>query len=600
MQQLSDVTPIINRLIERKNLTAEETEEALDLVWAKDQEGWYIWSLMLALHTKGETSDELLGVCRSFNKFSAKLEPKLDPNTITDTSGTGGDKLKTFNVSTTASFVLAGGGVNVAKQAFFAVTGVSGSAEIYHAIGIDVLKLTPKTVEEALEITGISPYLKTSPSMTGKPYISITRKMSSIGLKLTSPLHLAAFATCPMEMKRRVYGCSWEEFLGVLAELFQKLGYVKGMVVHGVGGIDEVSTIGPTKVAEYTSKKIKFSTIKPRDLGLKKAKFEEVKAISQKQNIIDFLQILYNKEQGPRTDLVKANTAASLYVMDKAKNLKEGVEKAGKIIEKGKAARKLEKLVGYYGGYPQLESWKRKAQIEQTPRIAVLSRWGYFPGKLRVCGVASLNDARMAYKLGVDSLGLIVSDEEIESPSVLSLEKATRIRFALPQAIFVTLVPTFTDPDKIIMLSKLLKPHILQLHFPMEIQNIKKIKSHLENIAILKTVHVRNKESLDQALRLQKLVDGILLDTWGEGGKGSTGRIHNWKIDQEIVSKLEKPVMLAGGITPYNVERATRTVRPRGFVTLTGTEINPGIKDPKKIKMLLAKTQKLIDRKLLS
>lgn len=361
---LSDATPFIRKVSEGQNLTAEETERALDLVIKEDTEGWFIWSLLLALHTKGETGDELLGFCRSYVKRLPKLNPKVDVENITDTSGTGGDRLKTFNVSTTASVVLAGADIKIAKQAFFAVTGLSGSAEIFGAFGVDIMKIRTKQVEKTLETIGICPYLKEVIGKTaGLENLMVTQRMSDKGLKLASPLHLVANVATPIKMKRRVYGCTWEKYLPILAELFQKLGYTKGMVVYGVDGIDEVSNIGKTKIVEYTAKQRKVYTIDPGDLGLKKAKYEDIQAISRERNIIDFLRILYGREKGPRRDIVLANAAASLYVMDRVKDLAEGVKLAGKIIEEGLAFKKLEALVDFLGDKNLLNQWKKKAGI---------------------------------------------------------------------------------------------------------------------------------------------------------------------------------------------------------------------------------------------
>lgn len=361
---LSDATPFIRKVSEGQNLTVAETERVLDIVIKEDTEGWFIWSLLLALHTKGETGDELLGFCRNYVKRLPKLNPRIDADEITDTSGTGGDRVKTFNVSTVASVVLAGAGVTVAKQAFFAVTGLTGSAEIFGAFGVDIMKIRTRQVEKALETIGICPYLKEVMGRTvGLENLMVTQRMSEKGLKLVSPLHLVANIATPIKMKRRVYGCTWEKHLLVLTELLQKLGYTKGMVVHGLDGIDEVSNIGKTKIVEFTAKKTKTYTIKPADLGIKRAKFEDIKAVSKERNIIDFLRIIYGEDKSPRRDIVLANTAASLYVMDKVKDLAEGVKMAGEVIDEGLASKKLEDLVEALGDKKQLKGWKKKAGL---------------------------------------------------------------------------------------------------------------------------------------------------------------------------------------------------------------------------------------------
>ena len=362
---LSGVTPFIRKVSERQGLTAKETESAFNTIAVRDKEGYYFLAILLALHTKGETSDELLGICRSFARYSQKVKPRVDADIITDTSGTGGDRLKTLNVSTTAAFVLAGKGVVVAKKAFFAITGLTGSADIFASFGIDVMSIDAQTLKRTLEKVGISPYLSSSPAMSKKEstFATLMRAQIARGLKLITPLHLAANVDVAVPMRRRVYGCAWEDKLDVLAELFQKMGYVRGMVVHGLDGIDEVSTIGKTRIVEYTNKRTKTYTITPDDMGIKKAKFRDIKAISKERNVIDFLRILYGKDQGPRRDVVLANAAASLYVLGKAKNLALGVKLASESIDEGLASNKLEQLVEVVGNKERFKEWKEKAGL---------------------------------------------------------------------------------------------------------------------------------------------------------------------------------------------------------------------------------------------
>lgn len=362
---LSDITPLIRKVSEGQDLTARETEDAFNIIATKDSEGYYFLALLLTLHTKGECSNELLGICRSFARYSQKVKPNVDIDSITDTSGTGGDKLKTFNISTTTAFVLAGAGITVAKKAFFAITGLTGSADIFSSFGINVMTIDKWTLKQTLEKVGISPYLSSSPAMSKRKstFATLMRTQVGRGLRLVTPLHLAANVEVAAPIRRRVYGCAWEDKLDVLAELFQKMGYKKGMVVHGLDGIDEVSTIGKTKIVEYTSKRTKTYTITPRDLGIKKAKFEDIKAVSKERNIIDFLRILYGKEQGPRKDIVLANAAVSLYILGKAKNLASGVELASKSINEGLALNKVEELVKAMGNKEKFIKWKKKAGL---------------------------------------------------------------------------------------------------------------------------------------------------------------------------------------------------------------------------------------------
>lgn len=354
---LNYISPLIRKIVDGKNLTAQESEEAFKKVFEEDQEGFYWTALTSALHTKGETSDELLGLVKNFDKFSIKLSPKINIDNITDVSGTGGDRLKTINVGTISSFVIAAGGITVAKQSTKAWTGVSGSLDIFEALGINFQSLTKEKIEKTLETVGICPYYRVYISPKMKYMLNWFKKIRSIGLLYKTPLHLVSWVYSPVPMRRRVYGCYSEKYLPVLAQLFQKLGYVKGLVVYGVDGIDEISTIGKTKIFEFTQSSIKDYEIEPKDLGLKRSSFKDIKSISKEQNIVDFLRILKGLEKGPKLDLILANSAASFYVMDKVKTLPEGIELASSIIKKGLAWHKLNLLIDAIGDRKTFGNW---------------------------------------------------------------------------------------------------------------------------------------------------------------------------------------------------------------------------------------------------
>jgi len=363
---LTEITPLIRKLADQQDLTAEEARRALNLVSAEDQEGLYFFALLLGIAAKGPTADELYGFCLSLSDQSVKLSPKVDPAEITDISGTGGDRIKTFNIGTTASLVIAASGIYVAKQSTGPFTGMTGSADIFNEIGASVpfSEGDPRKVEECLEKVGIVPYYYPSfsrESFVGR--IAVRNRMRESGLTFATPYHLVSWAFSPIEMKTRVYGVFSAKYLRALAQVFQKLGYERGLVVHGVDGIDEMSTIGPTKICEFAGGDIEEYTITPEEVGLERAKAEDIKAVSPERNVIDFLEILYGKERGPRRDIVLLNAAAALYVGDRAEDIREGVKMAESLIDEGKASQKVEDLVAFFEGQEKLERWKDTAGI---------------------------------------------------------------------------------------------------------------------------------------------------------------------------------------------------------------------------------------------
>lgn len=359
---LQEVASTIRKLSECQDLSTEEIEKAFDICIREDKESYFFFALTLALHTKGETSDELLGFCKSIRKITPSIPKEgIDPKNTIDVSGTGGDLIKTFNVSTAVAFVVASGGFAVPKQAFFAVTGYTGSAELLQSFGVNVplISRDPKKVAELLKKTNVATYH----FLLGLPqeFIGMTnwiKKRREIGLNFITPLHFTAFAYSPFPMKGRIYGVFDENYVRILAELFQKLGYKKGLTFHGVGGLDEISVIGPTKICEFTEEKIKEYTITPKDLGLHEAEVNDIKAVSKKGNIKDFLRVLYGQEIGPKRELVLANAAAAFYIVGKTRNLKEGVKLSASLIDEGKASKKLEEYVTEAGDINKLENLK--------------------------------------------------------------------------------------------------------------------------------------------------------------------------------------------------------------------------------------------------
>ena len=358
---LQDVSPLLRKIMDGQDLTAAETDSALRTIMKEDQDGYFYLAFLVALHTKGETAEELFGLCQ-LEDFVPKINTGISPEMITDLSGTGGAKLKTINVSTAASFIVAGAGFNVAKQAARGVTGPTGSADVFGAFGIDVYKITPETIKQTLGNVGIVPYFYVAFGKGMENRSRLGKRIFFDGkLGIRIPFHLAFFAYSPIEMRSRTYGVYDEKYLRILAELFQKLGYAKCLVFHGVGGLCEVSNIGPTKIVEFNGDAMKEYTINPEDMGLKKSSYEDIRSGSAEQNIIDFLRILYGKEIGPKRDLVLANAAASFYALGKVTSLKEGVELARQVLEEGKAAVKLEELTNLIGEPAKLKDWKAKA-----------------------------------------------------------------------------------------------------------------------------------------------------------------------------------------------------------------------------------------------
>jgi anthranilate phosphoribosyltransferase len=363
---LDKATPLIRKVSQGESLTSEETRKALNIIGDEDTEGYYFLAFSLGIMAKGPTPEELYGFSLDLADRMPKLSVNIDPNNLTDISGSGGDKIKTFNIGTTSSFVISAAGIYVAKQAAPAFTGYSGSGDIFNEIGVDVpySNGNPDIVKNSLERIGITAFYY--PSFTDR-FDNRTKwrdKMRKIGLTYITPWHFVSFAPSPFEVGTRIYGVFTDKHLLTIAKLFQKLGYRRGMVVHGVDGLDEISNLGPTKICEFKGNEIQEYEVNPQDLGVKRAKAEEIAAVDRQTNILTFLRVVYGKEGGAKQDIVSINAGACLYITGKAKSLIDGVELAQKLIEDGDAASKLEELVRFHGNQEKLERWKKIAEIE--------------------------------------------------------------------------------------------------------------------------------------------------------------------------------------------------------------------------------------------
>jgi len=361
MTSLDKIVPLIAKVVDGNDLTAKEAEEAFTTIFLHDREGFHYSILISAIHAKGETSDELLGLISVHNKLGIKLKPNILVDKTTDLSGSGGGIIKTINVSTTASFIVAAAGYKVLKNAYWAITSFTGSADIFDEFGVSVAKLTRKKIKKSLEQVGISPiyFPLISPKLKNRGNLSRQFFIKN-KFRVKTPFHLINNVITPIPMKYRIYGLYSDKYLETVGELFAKLGYKKTLTFYGEPGLPEISNVGKTTFIEQNSKSLKRYSLTPRDLGVKKATIKQIQTGGKKQNIIDFLRILMGKEKGAKSDLVAINAAASLYVLGETKSIRDSVPKAQRIIKEGEGFRVLKKLVKHYGNSQLLQKWLKE------------------------------------------------------------------------------------------------------------------------------------------------------------------------------------------------------------------------------------------------
>ncbi len=325
----------LRRVIDRVDLTEQEAWAAMGEVMDGQATPAQIAALVTALRMKGETVQEIAGFARAMRERAQRITPKAD--TLIDVVGTGGDRMSTFNISTTSAFVVAAAGGYVAKHGNRAVSRLSGAADVLEALGVQI-QVAPDVVRRAIEDIGIgfmfAPIYHSAMKHAVGPRKEIgIRTVFNILGPLTNPANASAL----------VVGTYDPALTEVMAHVLGEMGARRAMVVHGLDGIDEVSTVGPTRISEVRNGAVRTYTITPEDLGLPGASPEAIAGGRPEENAAITSSVLQG-ERGPRGDIVRANAGAALIVAGLAGDWKDGIELAGRAITSGAAYEKLEAL----------------------------------------------------------------------------------------------------------------------------------------------------------------------------------------------------------------------------------------------------------------
>lgn len=325
----------IEKIEEKQSLTDIEIQTVFEEIMTGKTTEFDIKALLVGLSQKGETIEEITGAARAMRKFVKRI--KVDSDIILDTCGTGGDKSGTFNISTVAAFVVAGLGVKVAKHGNRSVTSSCGSADLLEALGINI-QLEPKKLEKCLKEVGISflfaPGLH--PAMKYAMPVRKKLKMRTI-FNILGPLTNPAFAT------HQLMGVFDKNLVESLAHVLANLGTKHAMVVHGLDGLDELTTTTNSFVCEFKNGNFRTYTINPEDFGIKKVNSSDLSGSNSGYNSRVAIDILKGVH-GPKRDIVILNAGCAIYVADKVKDIQDGINLAKESIDSGKAFEKLESL----------------------------------------------------------------------------------------------------------------------------------------------------------------------------------------------------------------------------------------------------------------
>lgn len=327
---------ILQKLVGRQNLSEQEAGEAFDLIMNGEATPAQLGAFLTALKIKGETIEELAGASRSMRQHAVFVDPR--GKQVVDTCGTGGDSLGTFNISTTAAFVVAGAGVPVAKHGNRSITSKCGSADVLAELGVN-LEVTPDVMEECIHQVNIG-FLFAPKLHPAMKHAMGPRK--ELGFRtifnLLGPLANPAGAKC------QVLGVFAPELTEMFAEVLKRLGSRRVFVVHGQDGMDEITVTGTTRISELRDGAIRTYNFDPMSVMEDYAGLGSLMGGDPAMNA-KITRAILEGETGPRRDIVCLNAAAGLIAGGKAADFEEGFRLAGQAIDSGKALQALEGLV---------------------------------------------------------------------------------------------------------------------------------------------------------------------------------------------------------------------------------------------------------------
>src|SRR5271166_1555731 len=298
----------------RSSLTRQEAREVMAEILRGEATDAQIGALLVALHMKGETVEEIVGFAQAIRAEATPLTSAdgeaLDlsgtgRDALVDTCGTGGDTSGTFNISTATALTIAGAGVRVAKHGNRSISSKCGSADVMEALGVKI-DLPPERIADCLEETGIA-FLYAPTLHAAMKYVQPARRQ----LRLRTVFNLLGPLTNPAHASAQVVGVYSGELVEKLAEALSELGLRRALVVHGRDGLDEITISGPSKVAEVRDGSVRTYEVTPEEFGLRGAPLDAIAGGDAAQNT-DIIRAVLDGERSPRRDVVVLNAAAAL------------------------------------------------------------------------------------------------------------------------------------------------------------------------------------------------------------------------------------------------------------------------------------------------
>jgi anthranilate phosphoribosyltransferase len=326
------------QLLEGRDLSKSQARDVMNQIMLGEATPAQIGGFLVALRLKGETADEIAGCAEAMRAHVLAVSPKRKD--LVDTAGTGGDGAGTFNISTAAALVSAAAGAAVAKHGNRAVSSSSGSADVLEALGFD-LGLPPERIERSIDELGFGFLFAPSHHPAMRHAAPVRRELAARTVfNVLGPL------TNPAGARAQVVGVYAPELVPTIATVLARLGARRAFVVHGAGGIDELSPAGPNLVCEVVHGNVRRREIDPRDFGVPRCKPSELAGGSPADNAATLREI-FEGAKGPKREAVLLNAGGAIAAGGHARDLEQGYRAAAEAVDSGAAATRLDELVAF-------------------------------------------------------------------------------------------------------------------------------------------------------------------------------------------------------------------------------------------------------------
>jgi anthranilate phosphoribosyltransferase len=332
------VRPILSKLTKNFNLTKDEIDSVIDNINGGELSDVQIAGFLVGLLGKGPSIKEVAYVAEAMRRNCIPIQVSTTSD-LTDTCGTGGG-LTTFNVSTANAIMTAAAGVPVAKHGSRSISSPSGSADVLEALGVNI-EQTPEQAAKLIDDIGISFIYAPNfhPVM-----LKVFGPENQLGIK-TLFFTIIGPLINPAGARNHTMGVYQPELVEMMAEVVAEMDFNHVIIAHGMDGLDEISLIGKTSIAEIKQKDISYYEVRPEEFGLKRCELADIAGGTPEFNAQMIRDIFGGTERGPRRDFLVLNNAATLYVSGKALSIKEGIDLSRSLLDSGAAQRKLQELI---------------------------------------------------------------------------------------------------------------------------------------------------------------------------------------------------------------------------------------------------------------